>query len=131
MRNNKVYFRYRIIKPIIENKKSIDDIIKVSFISRASIYRWLKRYKEKGVDGLSHKTHNAYNKTSDVIRDLVYSLRKEKLFRSSGDIAKEINNKYRDLLVTFENKQEITRQTVWRILKEKGFNNYFLRRAIK
>jgi len=131
MRNNKVYFRYRIIKPIIENKKSIDDIIKVSFISRASIYRWLKRYKEEGVDGLSHKTHNAYNKTSDVIRDLVYSLRKEKLFRSSGDIAKEINNKYRDLLVTFENKQEITRQTVWRILKEKGFNNYFLRRAIK
>jgi transposase len=131
MRNNKVYFRYRIIKPIIENKKSIEDIIKVSFISRASIYRWLKRYKEEGVDGLSHKTHNAYNKTSDVIRDLVYSLRKEKLFRSSGDIAKEINNKYRDLLVTFENKQEITRQTVWRILKEKGFNNYFLRRAIK
>ena len=131
MRNNKVYFRYRIIKPIIENKKSIEDIIKVSFISRASIYRWLKRYKEEGVDGLSHKTHNAYNKTSDVIRDLVYSLRKEKLFRSSGDIAKEINNKYRDLLVTFENKQEITRQTVWRILKEKGFNNYFLRRVVK
>jgi len=131
MRNNKVYFRFRVIKPIIENKKSIEDIIKVSFISRATIYRWLKRYKEEGVDGLSHKTHNAYNKTSGVIRDLVYSLRKEKLFRSSGDIAKEINNKYRDLLVTCENKQEITRQTVWRILKEKGFNNYFLRRVVK
>jgi len=131
MKNNKIHFRYRIIKPIIENKKTIEDILNESFISRATIYRWLKRYKEEGVEGLSHKTHNAYNKTSNIIRDLVCSLRKEKLFRSSGEIAKEINSKYKNLLINYDNKGEITRQTVWRILKEKGFNNYFLKRAIK
>ncbi len=132
MKNNnniKAHSRYKIIKPIIEKKKTVNDIIQESSISRATVYRWLKRYREEGYEGLSHKSHDAYNKTSYVIRDLIYSLRKERLFRSSGDIANEINKKYGHLLFVVEHKKEITRQTVWRILKEKGLNSYCLKRA--
>ena len=69
--------RYKIITEGLE--KGISITCKKYNISRTIYYRWLKRYKEKGIDGLNNiqKDYTPINKTNKSIEDSVLQLIKK------------------------------------------------------
>lgn len=72
--------RYRWIKPILDKEMKIVDIIKVCPHSERSIKRWLKAFRENGVEGLepkSTKPKTQPNETPIRIKEQVIDKRKE------------------------------------------------------
>lgn len=47
--------KYEIIKPIIEGKKSGCEVTRETGIANGMICNWIKKYKEKGIQGLENK----------------------------------------------------------------------------
>lgn len=47
--------KYEIIKYVIDGEKSINDLGREFGISNGMICNWLKRYNEKGIEGLENK----------------------------------------------------------------------------
>lgn len=47
--------KFKIIKPIIDGKKSSNQVTKITGISNGLITNWIKAYNEKGIDGLENK----------------------------------------------------------------------------
>ena len=47
--------KYEIIKCVIDGEKSINDLGREFGISNGMICNWLKRYNEKGIEGLENK----------------------------------------------------------------------------
>ena len=47
--------KYKIIKPAIDLEKSTCDITKETGISNGLINTWIKKYREKGMEGLKNK----------------------------------------------------------------------------
>jgi transposase len=84
-------------------------------ISRQVYYRWLRRYREQGVDGLrdlSRRPHNSPNATHvDVVGKILY-LRQNYHF-GPGKIAMYLK-RYHDV--------EVSQSGVWRILKRLDLN---------
>lgn len=48
--------KYEIIKPIIDNLKSQTQVSKDNNINIGLIFKWVKKYNEKGLEGLNNKT---------------------------------------------------------------------------
>lgn len=72
--------RYRWIKPILDKEMKIVDIVKVCPHSERSIKRWLKAFRENGVEGLepkSTKPKTQPNETPIRIKEQVIDKRKE------------------------------------------------------
>ena len=47
--------RFKIIEPFLRKEKKLKDIEKETNISYATLKRWIKAYKEKGMLGLDKK----------------------------------------------------------------------------
>lgn len=47
--------KYKIIKPIIEFEKSSSQVTKDTGISNGMLSTWVKKYNEKGIEGLKNK----------------------------------------------------------------------------
>ena len=47
--------KYEIIKCVIDGEKSINDLGREFGINNGMIWNWLKRYNEKGIEGLENK----------------------------------------------------------------------------
>ena len=47
--------KYKIIKPILEFEKSSREVTRETGISNGMISNWIKKYKEKGINGLEIK----------------------------------------------------------------------------
>ena len=47
--------KYKIIKPILEFEKSSREVTRETGISNGMISNWIKKYKEKGINGLENK----------------------------------------------------------------------------
>ena len=48
--------KYEIIKPILENRASQNQVSKETGINVGLIFQWVKKYNEKGIEGLINKT---------------------------------------------------------------------------
>lgn len=48
--------KYEIIKPILENRASQSQVSRKTGINVGLIYQWVKKYNEKGMEGLINKT---------------------------------------------------------------------------
>ena len=48
--------KYEIIKPILENFKSQNQVSKETNINIGLIFQWIKKYNEQGINGLKNKT---------------------------------------------------------------------------
>jgi transposase InsO family protein len=80
MINNIKEERYRWIKPILDKEMKIVDVIKICPHSERSIKRWLKSFKEGGMEGLepkSTKPKTQPNETPIRVKEELISLRKE------------------------------------------------------
>ena len=72
--------RYRWIKPIIDKEISIVDVVKMCPHSESSIKRWLKLYKQGGIEALEPKStepKTQKKETNIEIKERVIALRKE------------------------------------------------------
>jgi transposase len=72
--------RYRWIKPILDKELKIVDIVKICPHSERSIKRWLKAFREGGMEALepkSTKPKTQPNETSIRIKERVIDKRKE------------------------------------------------------
>ena len=78
MPSTKQQVRYQWIKPILENQLSIEQIVKVCPFSERTIKYWLKRFREKGIEGLIDKSMVPFNqptKTKDEIVSKVLEIK--------------------------------------------------------
>ena len=48
--------KYEIIKPVLENFKSQTQVSKEPGINVGLIFQWIRKYNEKGMEGLKNKT---------------------------------------------------------------------------
>jgi transposase InsO family protein len=72
--------RYRWVKPIINKEIAIVDLVKVSPYSESSLKRWLKAFRETGIDALEPKSTEPktyQNETPIWIKERVIEIRKE------------------------------------------------------
>lgn len=72
--------RYRWIKPIINKEMKIVDVIKICPHSESSIKRWLKLYRQGGIDALEPRSTEPKTQRKEInieIKERVIELRKE------------------------------------------------------
>jgi transposase InsO family protein len=72
--------RYRWIKPIVDREITIVDLIRVSPYSASSLKRWLKAFREGGVDALEPKSTEPKTQPKETpiwIKEQVIETRKE------------------------------------------------------
>lgn len=81
---NKKDERFQIILPFLQGKKTLKEIEKESNISYATLKRWIKNYRENGINGLEIKSRadkNSFRKADETtIKKIkkLYSSNKEK-----------------------------------------------------
>lgn len=87
--------RYLIIKPFLDREKTLRQIQQEEDVSYATLKRWVKAYKENGIEGLETKQRedrNSFRKagqsTLDTI-ETVYSENKEKPLWNLYEMVKE------------------------------------------
>ena len=49
-------FRVRVVREIRERKVSVDEVARIFGVNRGTLYDWVKRYEEKGLEGLTPQT---------------------------------------------------------------------------
>lgn len=75
--------RFKIIEPFLRKEKKLKDIEKETDISYATLKRWIKAYKEKGMLGLDKKERqdkNSFRAIDDEGIDII-----KKIYRDSGE----------------------------------------------
>ena len=123
MINNIKEERYRWIKPILDKEMRIVDVMKICPHSERSIKRWLKAFREEGLDGLEPKSTQPKtqpNETPIRIKEQVIEKRKEEKVCS-----KKIHWKLKKegLIVPVS--------TIGKILKEEGLVRKYRVKKIK
>jgi transposase len=88
--------------------------------SRRTIFRYLRKLKNGGIDNLNYQSHKAWNRTDSKTEKRVIELKEERRDRSSAFIQHLMQKKY---------KQQIHLSAVKRILKRSGID--FTRNIIK
>lgn len=109
--------RYQLILPLLQNQKTISEVSEESGHSRRMIRTHLNNFIQFGLPGLKNKPRGKPNETHEDTKELIKELKKEKMSRST--------RKIRDILQEDFNVP-ISRQTIWRMLKEKGINHRVL-----
>jgi putative transposase len=67
--------RILLVRLIVLDKKHIEDIAQELHRCRAWAYKWYKRYKDNGLDGLKDKVKTG--RPTDVPKDVMVKIRKE------------------------------------------------------
>lgn len=115
--------RLRWIMPILEKKLSIVQVASIAPYSERSLKRWIKIYKEKGIEGLvpkSTRPKSHPNETPIRIKEAVIALRKK-----TGLCAKKLHwrlKKTEGLCVPIS--------TISKIIKEEGLTRPYRTRRI-
>jgi transposase InsO family protein len=69
-----------VIQKALSNQVSISDLAVEYRISRQTIYKWIKRFKEQGIDGLmelSRRPHSSPNRTTSGNTELILNIHDE------------------------------------------------------
>jgi transposase len=115
--------RYRWIKPILDKEMKIVDILKVCPHSESSIKRWLKAFKEGGMEALEPKTtepKTQKKETSIETKERIIELRKE-----TGLCALKLKWRLKKEGIS------IHERTIGKILKNEGLVRKYRVRKIK
>lgn len=90
-----------IIKRALEDHVPITRLAKEYNITRPTIYKWIKRFNENGIDGLvelSRRPHNAPNRTTGEHTELILNLRNKHRVWGGRKLRQRLINKgYEDL----------------------------------
>lgn len=90
-----------IINKILSKQASISKLALEYQVSRQTIHKWIKRYKEHGVDGLvelSRRPHNSPNRITKTNLELVLNIREEHRAWGGRKLRQKlINNGYDNL----------------------------------
>ncbi len=111
---------FKIVKLVEIGTLSVEEACEELGKSRRTIYRYLKKLKSNGIDGLNYQSHKAWNRSDSKIEKRVIELKKERPVRSSAFIKHLMRKKY---------EQKIHLSAVKRILKRSGID--FARNIIK
>ena len=115
--------RYRWIKPIIDQEIRIVDVIKICPHSESSIKRWLKLYRQGGIEALEPKSTEPKTQKKETeieIKERVITLRKE-----TGLCALKLKWKLKKEGIS------IHERTIGKILKKEGLTRKYRVRKIK
>ena len=74
--------RILLVRLIVLDKKHIEDIAQELHRCRAWAYKWYKRYKDNGLDGLKDKVKTG--RPPDVPKDVMVKIRKELADNNTG-----------------------------------------------
>lgn len=72
--------RNQFMIQVLDNSQSISEICREFDVSRPTAYKWIKRYKEDGIEGLlnlSKRPHSSPSKTCDSKVDLILKMREK------------------------------------------------------
>ena len=115
--------RWRWIRPIINKELTYDQVLELYPHSRRTLKYWVSRYRKNGMEGLiplSTRPNNSPRRTPEEVRKGVIALRKK-----TGPCAQK-------LYWRLEKKGIIVpRNTVGKILKEKGMTRVYQKREVK
>ena len=74
--------RILLVRLIVQDKKHIENIAQELHRCRAWAYKWYKRYRDNGLDGLKDKTKTG--RPPDVPKDVMVKIRKELADSNTG-----------------------------------------------
>ncbi len=106
--------RYKVIKPFLENRKSLKDISDEEDVSYSTLKRWVSYYKKNGLSGLKKTTRKDKNTYRSVDKKTIKYV--EKVYRENPDI--KIQDLH-DKVINFIKKmggEKISYDTVYRIV---------------
>ncbi len=115
--------KYRWIKPILDKKITIKNMVTASPFSERSIKYWLANYREKGIDGLENKSRRPKTnpkETSIRTKERIIELRKD-----SKCCAKKLAWKLKKEGI------KIHYQTIQKIIRKEGLTRKYRTRKIK
>jgi transposase InsO family protein len=117
MSQYKIELKFKIVVECLDTCEHVCDVARRYGVSRASIHRWIKRFKEKGFEGLrdlSRAPICVRNKTSELVEGLVVRLRSENGLRYGPLRISFLMRRFHDIT--------ICPSTVYSILKRYGLN---------
>jgi len=115
--------RFRWIKPILEKELRIIDVARVCPHSERSLKRWLRAYRDKGMEGLIPKSTRPKShplETPIRIKERIVELRKE-----TGLCAKKLGYKL------VKEKIDINDRTIGKIIKDEGLTRRYRTKKVK
>jgi transposase len=104
--------RYEMVRARLVEGKKVLDICRSFNTTLPTLYKWIHRFEEGGIQALadrSHARHNT-NQIPEQVRDAIVELRREDSWRSCYEIA--------DILK--ERNMVVTARTVSRVLRRSG-----------
>jgi len=90
--------------------KSVEEAVDELGKSERTIKRYLKKFREEGIEGLNYRSHNAWNRTDEALENLVVEIKNERTGRSCPHIKHFVHER---------TGKKIPRYTVWRILNRR------------
>lgn len=90
--------------------KTIEEAVDELGISERTVKRYLKKFREEGIEGLNYQSHEAWNRTDNTTENIVVEIKNERPERSGPQISH---------LVHERTGKRIPRSTVWCILKRR------------
>jgi len=114
--NKMLQLRIKLIKELDQKKIKQKDICYILDVSRQTVSKWLAKYRVEGEAGLAPKkcgpkNGTTWNRTSEVIEDVVCHIAEENPFKGPDWIADQLDVK-------------LNQSTVYRILKRKKIRYY-------
>ena len=108
--------RILLVRLVVLDKKHIEDIAQELHRCRAWAYKWYKRYKDNGLDGLKDKVKTG--RPPDVPKDVMVKIRKELADSNTGwDFRQVMDLIYRKTGVRYHEVH------IYRLLHKWGFKS--------
>lgn len=109
--------KIKLVKDIIAKKRKIKDVAEILEVNRKSVSRWKWAFIYGGEEALlpkkpGPKNGTTWNRTSEVIEDIVCNIAEKNPFKGPDWIADQLDI-------------QINQSTVYRILKRKGTRYYY------
>lgn len=74
-------FRVRLVREVLEGKAAVEEVGRIFGVNKGTLYQWIKRYEEGGLEGLAPKPVGARSKrrtgAAAAKREAVASVRRE------------------------------------------------------
>jgi len=103
--------KFKIIEPFLNGEKKLRDIEKETEVSYATLKRWVKSYKEDGIDGLNKKERIDKNNHKKINAKELLTIKNFYINNNSLSITK-LFDKYTE----FSDKMNISYPTFYRII---------------
>jgi len=105
-----VLARLKFVLPVMDGEIGVSEASRLTGLSRTAVKRWVRRYRERGVEGLRNRPRGRARPTPTAVEASVLRLKRERRGRSA--------RKIRDLLRA--EGVSVHRQTVYRLLRKHG-----------